>query len=172
MFGRRRQRDFEDEIKSHLELEVERLRAQGMSAEEADRAARRNFGNVGVAEDRFYHGQRFASIQDAGRDLKYGWRALLRTPGFLVTTVGTLGLAIGAVAGMFSVVNTVLLDPLPYPEPGPPGRHRGQRTRHRPAGTLRPGQRLLSPLQGAIDPPRRHLHVQRRHVDVPRRRPG
>ncbi len=117
MFGRRRQRDFEDEIKSHLELEVDRLRARGLSAEEAERAARRNFGTVGQAEDRFYHGQRFASLQDAGRDMKYGWRALLRTPGFLVTSVGTLGLAIGAVAGMFSVVNTVLLDPLPYPEP-------------------------------------------------------
>jgi predicted permease len=116
MFGRRRQHDFEDEIKSHLELEVDRLRAQGMSAEEAETAARRHFGNVGQVEDHFYHGQRFASLQDAGRDLKYGWRSLLRTPGFLLTTVGTLGLAIGAVAGMFSVVNTVLLDPLPYPD--------------------------------------------------------
>ena len=64
MLGRRSQRDFEDEIRSHLELEVERLRAQGVPAEDAEHAARRHFGNVGVAEDRFYHAQRFASVQD------------------------------------------------------------------------------------------------------------
>ena len=49
-------------------------------------------------------------------DFRYGWRALVRTPGFLVTSVATLALAIGAVVGMFSVVNTVLLQPLPFPD--------------------------------------------------------
>jgi putative ABC transport system permease protein len=117
MLGRRSQRDFEDEIRAHIELEAERLRAQGMAPDDAERAARRHFGNVSVAEDRFYHAQRFASAQDAGRDLRHAWRALLRTPGFLVTSVGTLALAIGAVAGMFGVVNTVLLEPLPFPNP-------------------------------------------------------
>ena len=117
MLGRRSQDDFEDEIRSHIELEAERLRAQGLSAEDAERIARRNFGNVGLAEDRFYHGQRFASLQDAARDIRHAWRALLRTPAFLVTSVMTLALAIGAVTGMFSVVNTVILQPLPYPHP-------------------------------------------------------
>ena len=49
-------------------------------------------------------------------DLRHAWRALLRTPGFLITSVGTLALAIGAVAGMFNVVNTVILKPLPFPD--------------------------------------------------------
>jgi len=116
MLGRRSQRDFEDEIRAHIELESERLRAQGLSPEDADRAARLHFGNVGVAEDRFYHAQRFASLQDSGRDLRHAWRALRRTPGFLVTCVVTLGLAIGAVAGMFNVVNSVILKSLPFPD--------------------------------------------------------
>jgi predicted permease len=117
MFGRRSQRDFEDEIRSHLQMEIERLEAQGMSRADAERAARRNFGNVGVAEDNFYHAQRFAWLQDAGRDMRHASRSLLRTPGFLITTVGTLALAIGATAGMFGVVNTVMLEPLPFPHP-------------------------------------------------------
>src|SRR4051812_43299839 len=115
MFGRRSQRDFEDELRSHLQMEIDRLVAQGMSPANAERTARRNFGNVGVAEDRFYHGQRFAWLQDAARDLRHAWRSLLRTPGFLVAAVGTLSLAIGAVAGMFNVVDTVMLQPLPFP---------------------------------------------------------
>ena len=115
MLGRRSQRDFEDEIRSHLELETERLRAQGLSAADAKRAARLRFGNVGVVEDRFYHAQRFASVQDSGRDLRHAWRALRRTPGFLITCVITLGLAIGAVTGMFAVVNSVILKSLPFP---------------------------------------------------------
>jgi putative ABC transport system permease protein len=48
-------------------------------------------------------------------DLRHGWRALLRTPGFFFTSVATLALAIGAVAGMFGIVNTVLIRPLPFP---------------------------------------------------------
>ena len=115
MLGRRPQRDFEDEIRSHLQMEIDRLEAAGLSAADAERVARRNFGNVGVAEDRFYHGQRLAWLQDIGRDLRHAWRSLLRTPGFLVAAVGTLSLAIGAVAGMFNVVNKVLLEPLPFP---------------------------------------------------------
>jgi putative ABC transport system permease protein len=115
MFGRRSQRDFEEEIRAHLELEIERLRAQGMSEAEAERAARRSFGNDVVAGDRFHEGQRFASVHDAVRDVKYAWRALLRTPGFLAAAVVTLALAMGATAGMFNVVHTVLLEPLPFP---------------------------------------------------------
>ena len=114
MLGRRSQRDFEDEIRSHIDLEVERLRAQGLSPQDAAHAARRRFGNVGVVEDNFYHGQRLASIEDSGRDLRHAWRSLCRTPGFLVTSVVTLGLSIGAVTGMFGVVNAVILKSLPF----------------------------------------------------------
>jgi len=109
MLGRRSQRDFEDEIRAHLDMEAERLRRQGLTPEDAEREARRHFGNLGVTEDRFYHAQRFASVQDFGRDLKHAWRALLRTPAFLAASVFTLALAIGAVTGMFSVAYSVIL---------------------------------------------------------------
>ena len=117
MFRRRSQRDFEDEIRSHLELETERLKAQGMSDADAAYAARRRFGNVGAAEDRFYHARPFAAVDDIRRDMRHALRGLLRSPAFFVTSVVTLALAIGAVAGMFGVVNTVMLRPLPFPKP-------------------------------------------------------
>jgi putative ABC transport system permease protein len=130
MFGRRSQRDFEDEVRSHLELEIERLRGEGMSEADAERAARRAFGNEIVAGDRFHEGQRFASVDDAVRDLKHAWRALLRTPGFLAAAVVTLALAMGATAGMFNVVNTVMLAAA-VPERGPAGDRGGHARRGR-----------------------------------------
>ena len=118
MFGRRSRRDFAEELRAHLDLEIERLRAQGMSPADAERDARRSFGNVGIVQDRLYQGQRLASIADAARDLKHAWRALLRAPGFFAAAVVTLALAMGATVGMFNVVNTVMLEPLPFPNPG------------------------------------------------------
>lgn len=117
MLGRRSQRDFEDEIDSHLQLEIDRLKAQGMSDTEATYAARKHFGNRGVAEDRYYEGRRFASFDDFMRDVRHALRGLLRTPAFLATSVVTLALAIGAVSGMLNVVNTVMLRPLPFANP-------------------------------------------------------
>jgi putative ABC transport system permease protein len=117
MFRRRSQRDFEDEIKAHLQLEVDRLLAQGMSFNDARVAAHKHFGSLTVAEDRFFHARRFASFDEFARDLRHALRGLLRTPAFLTTAVITLSLAMGAVAGMFAVVNTVMLRPLPFASP-------------------------------------------------------
>ena len=117
MLGRRSQRDFEDEIKAHLQLEVDRLKAQGMSDHDAQLAAHKHFGSVTVAEDRYFHGRRFVSLDEFGRDLRHALRGLMRTPAFLATSVITLSLAIGAVTGMFGVVNAVMLRPLPFPNP-------------------------------------------------------
>src|SRR5205085_8617488 len=93
---RRSQRDFEDEIKSHLQLEIDRLKAQGMNDHDARLAAHKHFGSLTVAEDRYFHGRRFSSFDDVMRDVRHALRGLLRTPAFLVTSVITLALAMGA----------------------------------------------------------------------------
>jgi predicted permease len=77
---------------------------------------RRTAHDIG-SDDRFSHDPRSPVLQDTARDLRHSWRSLLRTPGFFAAAVGTLALAIGAVAGMFNVVNKVMLEPLPFPRP-------------------------------------------------------
>ena len=99
-------------------------------------------------------------------DFRHSWRALVRTPAFLITSVATLALAIGAVVGMFSVVNTVLLRPLPFPDPDrlvvlsgtAPGSDLPERF------GLGPG--VLPALQGALAAPRRHRPVRCRELDA------
>ena len=103
-------------------------------------------------------------------DFRHAWRALLRTPGFLVTSVVTLALAIGAVVGMFNVVNTVLLRPLPFPDSDRLVVLSGHGAGIGPPRAFRPRPGVLPPLQGALAASRRHLPVRRRDVDAAHRR--
>src|SRR5262245_9115343 len=117
MLGRKRtSRDFAAEIESHLELEADRLRAEGLPPEEASAAARRAFGNVLAAQERFYEAGRWLWADNRLRDRGHAARTLRRTPAFTAVAALSLALGIGANAAIFSFVDALLLRPYAFPD--------------------------------------------------------
>jgi predicted permease len=105
----------DDEMAFHLEQQTAKLMRAGMSEAEARRAARVKFGGVAQVREATRDEMRGAWLRDFGRDLRIAFRGLARVPAFSVTAILTIGLGIGAAAAMFTVVDGVLLRPLPYP---------------------------------------------------------
>jgi putative ABC transport system permease protein len=109
--------DIEAELGSHLQLLIDESIARGMSPAEARSAALVRFGNVAHARDNAFDVRGGGWLEAMWQDLRYGARGLLKNPGFAAAAILTLTLGIGANTAIFSVVNGVLLKPLPWPEP-------------------------------------------------------
>jgi putative ABC transport system permease protein len=106
----------DEEIRFHLERQIDKHVRAGMTPDEARRQAFLKFGGVERIKEDTRDEFRPALLQDCVRDLRHGVRALRRTPGFTVVATLTLALGIGGTTAVFTVVNGVLLKPLPYPD--------------------------------------------------------
>src|SRR5262245_2895245 len=108
-------RDRAEELESYLQIAVDEYVAQGLSPDEARRAARLKLGNTMRIREEIYHFNTIGALDALTRDLRYAFRGMRRHPTFTLAVVLTLGLGLGASTAIFAVVNGVLLKPLPYP---------------------------------------------------------
>ena len=119
LFRRERvEAEIEAELRSHLEMAAEDAVRSGMSEEEARRVARVRFGNLQVMRERTVGADAALWVEGLWRDVRFALRQMKKSPGFTVTAVLTLALAIGANTSVFSLVHAILLSRLPFKDPG------------------------------------------------------
>jgi len=109
--------DLADEIESHLAHEQDENVARGLHSKEARRQAHLKFGNPRTTRERIWRYRTIPWIEDIWRDLRFALRSLAKTPGFTAIAILVIAVGIGVNTAVFSVINTVLLKPLTYPDP-------------------------------------------------------
>jgi predicted permease len=107
--------DLDEELRSHIDIATAENMTLGMNRKEARRAALRSFGGVTQTREAYRIGRGFPFLDQLARDVRYGCRQLLRSPGFAFTAILTLALGLGANTAVFSLINALLLRPLPVP---------------------------------------------------------
>src|SRR5918912_4369086 len=109
--------ELDTELRYHLERQVAQYVSEGMTPEEARRAALRDFGGVTQSKERCREARGVRPLEDLRQDIVYGLRVLRRNPVFSLVAVVTLALGIGANTALFSITNAVVFRPMPFPEP-------------------------------------------------------
>ncbi len=118
LFRAREERELHDELRFHLDMEAEQNRRRGMSGAEARRLGHLALGGVERTKEAVRDARGTRLVEDVAGDVKFSWRTLSRSPGFAIVAILTLAIGIGGTTAVYSAVDAVLLQPLPYQQSG------------------------------------------------------